>query len=237
MVGIWSYGENLTYEINMFYDKLFYQEFNPDGSMFCQGELVSHGKHLIAMLRNNNRAHVGTIRLLHQAQVGEMISNFRDVGSDTWQNDTVARKHQASSPADPAGSSRRPASAAEPLLEGALGVMYPNAGLPGARHVVLLRDRLDCYKNTQAAKDALQPLESFWTDHLEDLKDGSEKKSVAGESIRIFFIDVSFAKSLVAAIKKARSAPVSTKSGPPAVVKSKAKAKAKAKAKGKKRAW
>lgn len=206
MLGVWTYGSNLTYEINSFYDKLFYQEFNQDESLFCQGELVSAGDgvHLTAMLRNVNRTHVGTLRLFHshdEYRVGVIVSNFQDVGSKDWQEDTVARQVPSPDVIAAGAASQQP----EPLLEGTLGVMYANAGLPGGRHFVLLPERLDCYKNPQAATDGLQPLESFWNDELQDLKDGSMKTSVTGQFIKIFFIDPSFTKSLPAAIKKACS--------------------------------
>lgn len=251
MVGLWSYGENLSYEINMFYEKLFYQEFNTDGSPYCQGELVSDGKYWIAILRSG-RILKGTIRLLHEAQV--LTSNFKDVGSAEWQSDTVARKHQAtpvvssrpSSAAEPLVEASpvvasRPSSAAEPLLEGSLGLKHSGASLPGHRYFVLHRDHLHCYKNLQAVRDGAQPLESFCTDQLQDLKNGSEKRSVAGESVKIYFMDAGDGKMLVASARKARSTPASTGSPNPAtaarvksasVVKSKAKAK-----KAMKRAW
>jgi len=208
LLGVWTYGSNLTYEIHIFYDKLFYQEFNQDDSLFCQGELLNadDGMRMIAMLRDVNRSHIGTIRLMHyfdEERVGHIVSNFQEVGSKDWTEDTDAK--QAPTPAAIAAAASAASQQPKPLLEGTLGVMYASAGLPGGRHFVLHADRLDCYKNPKAAADGLQPLECFWNDELQDLKDGSMKKSVNGESIKIFFIDPSFTKSLPAAIKKACS--------------------------------
>jgi hypothetical protein len=99
MVGEWHYGANLTYEINIFYGKLFYQEFSTEGDLFCQGELVVDGKYLVGQLRSPTREHVGTIRLQHQAKAGKIISNFQAPGTSTWNAATVATKEPLAAPA------------------------------------------------------------------------------------------------------------------------------------------
>lgn len=210
LTGVWSYTSELSYEINRFTDKLFYQEFNSDRSLFCQGELVSQGKFLVGNLTDANRVAVGTIRLHYKAATRELISSFKDPVGD-WQPETAAKKQAsskaASTEADSGTTPLEPEKEQEPgILEGVLGLIPDNGtvALPETRFFVLRQDRLDCYANKQAREAGSQPKQSFWNESLKDLKDGCSKKSISGDTFRVGFI-ASVAKSLPDAIKKALS--------------------------------
>lgn len=222
IVGSWLYDKaaNHFFDINVYYNKLFFQEFNRDGTLYCQGELVADGKYLIATLTCSNNAPAGIVKLQHDSSQSKIVCAFRPHLSYFWNAEAVALKQLM--PKDDLGPV---------LLEGTLGLLQ-NTGdkaVAAARHFVLHRSEMHCYESLQVFHNKHAPLEWFNTSDLKDVTDGCTVKTLRGDSVKLFlsFVDTGMAKKLPAAVKQALSAPpTKNRKGPLKPTRAKAKPKA-----------